>query len=226
MKFFTNSSGAFLLAIATSLFLINWTSPAYMVLPHDPVLVLSLRHLFWLVGGITLVIGLVCLFDDQPTRQMLLLAWLATIFSVYVCGAYWVGCHSLTGYLGGFSQAFGITEKMANSLAMVGVGYLLAVSYGSLLWLWRCKKLEKNFLKMPCPSCGGHIQFAVLNLGDKIACSHCQVAVTLCKPEEDLKTSCYFCKGHIEFPAHALGQKISCPHCKMNITLQQSGVTA
>ena len=67
-------------------------------------------------------------------------------------------------------------------------------------------KATDKSLKMSCSSCGGHIKFAVQNLGQRIACPHCQTAITLRQPE-NLKMSCFFCKGHIEFPSHALGQK-------------------
>ena len=77
-----------------------------------------------------------------------------------------------------------------------------------------------GLLKMPCPSCGGHIKFDTRNLGQKAACPHCQAMITLRKPE-NLKMACFFCKGHIEFPPHAIGEKMPCPHCKMDITLKE-----
>jgi len=224
MKLLVNLTGALLLGGAASLFLVNWTCPANLVLPHEPVFALSVRNLFWIVGGVALVAALFSLFDDQPVRQMALLAWLATNFVMYVGGVYWGGGHGLTGYLGGFSRTFGISAKFANVLGVLMLGYLLVVSYGSFLWLWWVRKRDKKFLKMPCPSCGGRIKFAILNLGQKIPCPHCQTAVTLGK-YESLKISCFFCQEHIEFPAHARGEKISCPHCKMDITLKQSGAT-
>jgi hypothetical protein len=226
MKLLTNISGALLLAMALSLFLVNWISPSYIQLPRDPVLAVSLRSLFWIFGGLALAVSLICLFDDLPTRQMFSIACLATVFNAYQIGVYCVGSRGLSGYLGGFSRAFGMSAYCAGALATFVFAYLLIMSYGSLAWLGRFRKLEANFLKMSCPSCGGHIKFAVISLGGQISCPHCQTAVTLRKPEENLKISCFFCKEHIEFPPHALGTKIPCPHCKKHITLQQTGVPA
>jgi hypothetical protein len=224
MKFLTSSSGALLLAIAGCLFLVNWTSPAELILPHDPVCALPVRLLFWIVGGLALAGALFCLLDDQPTRQMLLVAWLATNFLVYQVGAGFLGVHSLAGYLGGFTRTFGISAQAASILAILAVGYLLAGSYGSLLWWWRCRKLDENYFKMSCPACGTHIKFARENLGQDRPCPKCGAGVTLRRPE-NLKMPCFFCKAHIEFPAHAIGQKIRCPHCQQDITLQQPSVT-
>jgi hypothetical protein len=224
MKIVSTVAGALLLAIAASLFLVNWTSPANLVLPHDPVFALSVRPLFWIAGGLALAVALVCLFDDRPSRQMILLAWVATNFAVYEGGLYWMGCRGLTGYLGGFSRTFSLPATAANALVLASLGSLLALSYGSLLWLRQQKKLDRNFQKMSCPACGAHIKFALQNLGQKIPCPQCQTAITLRQPD-NLKIACFFCQGHIEFPAHAIGEKMPCPHCQMDITLKEPALT-
>jgi DNA-directed RNA polymerase subunit RPC12/RpoP len=73
-------------------------------------------------------------------------------------------------------------------------------------------------MKMVCPACGGHVQFAAPNVGQQILCPHCQKEMALREPE-NLKMTCVLCGGHIEFPPHAVGQKINCPHCAKSITL-------
>ena len=100
--------------------------------------------------------------------------------------------------------------------------YLLLGSYAAFagLWLERGRARAAETQKLFCPACGGHIKFAIQNLGQKIPCPHCQKTITLRKPE-NLKMSCFFCQGHIEFPSHVIGEKISCPHCKMEITLKE-----
>lgn len=226
MKLLTNISGALLLAVALSLFLVNWVTPTYILLPRDPVFSVPLKSLFWIFGSLAMVVSLICLFDNIPARQMLSISCLATAFTAYQTGAYCLGSRGLSGYLGGFSRAFGMSAYYTNALAALVFAYLLIMSYGSLARIRRLKKLEANFLKMACPCCGGRIKFAIINLGGQISCPHCQTAVTLRKPEENLKISCFFCKEHIEFPPHALGTKISCPHCKKHITLQQTAAPA
>lgn len=124
-----------------------------------------------------------------------------------------------------------LTDPLHLSRGLVGMLiafsplYLLAGSFTASGWLWlegrpaQARKRAAEFLKMPCPSCGGHVKFSVQNLGRKIACPHCRKEMTLRKPEENLKMACVLCGGHVEFPPHAVGQKILCPHYAKTITL-------
>jgi hypothetical protein len=218
--YFRTSAGALLLAMGTACFLANLASPADLVTPHDPILALSMRTIFWIVGGVSLAVALDCLFDKNPTRPMLLLAWRAFNFLVYRIGLVAEEWRDLTGLLGGLAQTFGISAKTANILVHALWGYLMLGSGYMIWWLAKQRKLDENLLRMPCPGCGGHIQFANQNLGRKSTCPHCRMAITLRKPDL-LKMTCFFCKQHIEFPPHAIGDKISCPHCKMDIRLKE-----
>jgi hypothetical protein len=219
---FTNSAGALLLALASALFLINGTSPADYVPPHDPIFLISIRDLFWILGGIAIVMALICFFSEQPARVISLLAWFAFSFWIYRIGLFAEGCRGITGFLGGFPHAFGISSKAA---AVLGDLLFASLLGGSCAALWLVRRLPQSveYKKMSCPSCGTHISFATENLGQKIPCPHCHKTVTLRKPEH-LKMPCFFCKEHIEFPAHALGQKIKCPHCKNDITLREPAI--
>jgi hypothetical protein len=220
LRIFTHSAAALVLAMASALLLINLTAPKDLVQPHDPIFALSFRSMFWIIGGLGLVVALVCLFVERPTQAATWLAWLATNFLAYRIGLVSMGCHSLTGFLGSVTYAFGIPAKTASVLTDVAFAYLLGGSCAVLLRGWRLSRLARTLEKMSCPACGVHIEFARGNLGQKIPCPHCQATVTLRKPDL-LKMSCYFCKKHIEFPPHAIGQKIHCPHCRMDITLKE-----
>jgi hypothetical protein len=249
---FTNSAGAFLLAMGMALFVINWTSPADYVPPHDPILLLSVRDLFWIIGAIAAVAALMCFFSDRQTMSSGMLLWFAISYLVYRIGFSFDGCPDLTGYLGGFAAAFGIAAKVADRILEIGFLYLLVGSMASLVWLWL--KGEKSpprrtstasrteawmpqpygsattpenvpaqpvfvrFLKIPCTTCGGRIEFPSNLFGEIIPCPHCKMPVTLQKPAS-LKMSCGFCQGHIEFPDYAEGEKTPCPYCKKEITL-------
>jgi hypothetical protein len=222
MKVLRKFSGALLLAVAFSLFLVNWTSPSYIVLPFDPIFALSQQWLFWIIGGFALAVALICLFDDRPIPQVFILSLLATAFIAYQIWVYCVGCRGVSGYLGGLSRTFGVSAHGAGVLTMLGTVILPILSYSSVGWLWWRGKLEAKFLKMSCPSCGGHLKFEFTSLGKQVPCPHCQAAVTLRKPDENLKMSCFLCKERIEFPSHALGSIIRCPHCHKDITLRQT----
>src|ERR1017187_6069665 len=119
LRFFTHSAAALLLATASALFVINLTGPVHLVQPHDPILGISLRYTFWIIGGIAVLVALVCLFSERPAQPTAWVAWLAANFLIYRIGLYWCGCHDLTGFLGSFSYAFAIPAKAANALANV-----------------------------------------------------------------------------------------------------------
>jgi hypothetical protein len=217
ISIYLNSAGALLLALASALFLINWTSPVDVVQPRDPVLLLSIRDLSWIISGIAAVLALVCFFSKHSTLPIVLLAWLAVNFWIYRIYLFSTGCHSLTGFLGGFSYAFGISTKASAVMADIVFAYLLGGSC-SALWIARRLPAPTEYQKIACPSCGTHIKFATQNLGQQISCPHCQKDITLCKLE-NLKMACVLCGGRVEFPVHAIGQKIPCPHCAKTITL-------
>lgn len=225
---FLNSAIVLLLAFALAL---GWFNLANMSLtpPHDPLSGLTLRLLFWLVGGLFLAVSLFCLGVRSCFFRVLLVAWLAVNFEVYQLGLFSIGSRSLHTYFGYVSPMFGVPSR---ALELFVQGAFLCFLIGSLLLLFGFRR-DKNqaraqadqlasgaMFKNYCPSCGGHILFSAINLGQKIPCPHCQCAITLRKPD-NLKMSCFFCQGHIEFPAHAIGQKLKCPHCHMDIGLKE-----
>jgi rRNA maturation protein Nop10 len=57
---------------------------------------------------------------------------------------------------------------------------LMAGAYGSSIFIWfRSWKIRRNYIKVACPGCGGHIEFPK-NAGNcKIACPHCGGGVRL-----------------------------------------------
>jgi hypothetical protein len=194
--FFTHSAAALLLALASALFLINLTGPTHLVLPREPLSGISFRYVFWLFGGIAVLVAFLCLFSQRPARLIPWLAWLGANFLIYRIGLYVEGCHSLTGFLASAAYAFGIPAKTAAVLVDMSFGYLLLGSCAALAWQWRRSSKTQSLQSSATPSL--HPSTTPF-----------------------LKTSCFFCQGHIEFPRHAIGQKIQCPHCKMDITLKE-----
>jgi len=215
-RLFTDSAGALLLALAVAMFISNCTNTGF-TLPHDPLLVISMRNTFWIIGAIELFVALVCLFGQHLRFKAILVLWLAMNLFVYQIGFLWNGNHRGLGvYLSGLANTFGITPSMAYLILKIVSLYLLIGSSIALLWLW--KEDTKGYLKIACAHCGGHIAFLPQSLGQNIPCPHCEAAITLSKPE-NLKMSCALCGGQIEFPVYALGQKLPCPHCAKNIML-------
>jgi hypothetical protein len=196
-RFFTNTAAALLLAMATALFIINLSGPPHLVLPRDPISGLSLRYLFWIIGGLAVLIAWFCLFSVRSSHLIPWVAWFATNFLIYRIALYFEGCHSLTGFLASVTYAFGLPAKAASVLVDVAFAYLLIGSSAALLFHWLrsfttpplqpsitppLQSCPTPFLKLSCPSCGGHIEFATGDLGRKIPCPHCKMDITLKEP--------------------------------------------
>ena len=110
IRFLDSSASGLLLAVAVAL-LIGDQTAADVILPHDPIFAISVRHLFWLGAGAALVTSLFVLFNGRATWPLLLLAWLATNFLVYQYGLYWQGGHGLTGYRAAFHGPLAFRQR-------------------------------------------------------------------------------------------------------------------
>lgn len=225
IRAYTYSAGSLMLALAVTFILANFQKqPTDFVPAHDLVFSLRLPILFWIMGGILSIVALLCLFGRQTNWQLPLILWLAMNLIFYGIGLNFTGAKGgIKGYLGEMGDVFGVSTNTMAGLLTISMWYLLIGSLIALTMAWLCELMKRAnpSIKIACANCGGHIEFFVQNLGQKISCPHCQNSLTLRKPEENLKMSCFFCKEHIEFPAHAIGEKISCPHCKMDITLKE-----
>ncbi len=219
---FTNSAAVLLAGVAAAFFAANLAT-GNLVQPHDPVLVVSTRSLSWVLTAAGLAASLLCIYSVNSRLKIALILWLSLDVLVYGFGFYWAGAHDIHSYLDIVAEPFALSSATATAILTVVFLYLLGGSCYLLTRDWLQKRdLEgSGYLKAPCPSCGAHIQFPAQNIGQKIACPHCQTMVTLRRPGDSMRMTCVLCGGHIEFPAHAVGQKLKCPHCKMNITLKE-----
>lgn len=223
VKLFICSAGGILLAASLIRFAIASGSSQALALP-DPMIGISLRYAILVVGGLELVVALICLFGKRTGLQLGWLAWLATNYAIYRVGLLAMHYHPQATCIGSFTDPLHLSDGITGLIMGFMPFYLLAGSYAAMAWFWLEGRRAKaaKFIKMSCPACGVHLRFDERNAGQTIPCPHCQVSITLRK-SEGLKMSCFFCHGHIDFPAHALGTKIACPHCRMDITLKESG---
>jgi DNA-directed RNA polymerase subunit RPC12/RpoP len=228
IQIFVRSAGAILLVAALGRFLIAVGDAQVLSLP-EPMLGIPLRYAVLLIGGFELAVARMCLFGKRIGLQLGWLAWLATNYFVIQLGLMWMGAHPQGTAIGSLTDPLHLSRGLTGIIVGILPAYILLGSCAALAWLWFgdratvAQRREAGFSKMSCPSCGTHIKFSLINLGQDIPCPQCRSAITLRKPE-NLKMSCFFCKEHIEFPAHGLGQKLQCPHCKRDITLKESTV--
>ena len=198
IQYFHYSAGALLLAMAAALFFSSRVG-ATIILPPDPFFAVSLKHLFWILSGLCLAVGLFTLAGKPRFMWVMVIAGLATVLLAYRLGCLWHGVHGLRGYLGSFSDAFGVSAATAEVMAEVTLVYLVLGSYFALAGLWWQNRR---------------------NAGRQISRTECPAPISL-PASGNLKMSCVSCGGHIEFPAHAVGQQIQCPHCAKTITLSK-----
>jgi hypothetical protein len=234
INYFVLSAGGLLLAAALSRFLIAVGNAQVLAL-SDPMLGIPLRYALLAVGALELVVALICLFGKQLGLQIGWLVWLSINFTVFWIGLRWQHCQPQGTCIGSLTDPLRLYHGRMGYVYKFVPFCLVLASYAAGLWFWLSKDARAarslvaqqrayqrdsaaGLLKMPCPSCGGHIKFAARNAGQIIPCPHCQATITL-RREDKLKMSCYFCMGHIEFPPHAIGEKLKCPHCNSEITL-------
>ncbi|MFM2296039.1 MAG: hypothetical protein RLZZ350_2452 [Verrucomicrobiota bacterium] len=222
IKIFIYSAGSILLGAGLVRFVIALGHLQVLAVP-EPLLGIPLRHAVFLVGIYEVAVALICLFGRSIKLQLIWLFWLLANYFIYRIGLFFSGIHPQGTCIGSLNDPFHLHEGNSAVLFALLPYYLLFVSLLALCWLWRASRITQsaNQLKMSCPACGVHIEFAHPNTGQKIPCPQCQTAITLRRPDENLKISCFFCQGHIEFPAHAIGEKIKCPHCQMDITIKE-----
>ncbi len=227
-EWFLNTVKMSLITFSLMLFWFNLNN-LQLVSPNDPLTGFSLRSVFWFTGTISFGVAVACHLLKSHFARLLLTIWIAVFFLLYCVGHWLISSLAIYGCIQYLSAMFGLSSQLLAALACVFLLYFLVggLCFIGCFWLDKGKMAlqEKGLasgesLKNICPTCGGHILFSAVNLGQTTFCPHCQASVTLRKQEE-LKMSCFFCKGHIKFPPHAIGEKISCPHCKMNITLKE-----
>lgn len=198
--------------------LLGGLSPSEMSYLSDPIFNVHWNNLMFFFGGGYMVAGFICLFFDRKSLGLFLTTWFSTNLIAYRIGLWIMGWRHSDGFMIG-SLGFSL---ISTDIILTASSLFLFMGSIAILWTdYQGREAAEN-LKMFCSSCGGHIKFAIQNVGQIIPCPHCQKTITLQKPDKSLKMSCFFCKEHIEFPIHALGQKTKCPHCSMDITLKET----
>jgi len=139
VRFFLQSAGVLLLITAFAKLASSFGS-AHVLESSEPLLSISFRHIFRIVGAIELVIAFICLFGKSISLRAVFVAWLATVFVLYRFGLWWIGYHKPCNCLGNLTDALHIPPQTADTAMKIILAYLLIGSYATLFWLWRQRK--------------------------------------------------------------------------------------
>lgn len=140
-SFYIRSSGILLLITALAK-MISATSSAQIMATLAPIINISYRDLFIMVGLAEFMVGICLLFGKNVGLQVSLLAWLSTNILIYRIGLIWVGYHKPCSCLGTLTDALHISPQAADAIMKFILAYLLIGSYATLFWLWRQNKKE------------------------------------------------------------------------------------
>lgn len=108
-----------------------------MLKMHDPILVLSYRDLFVVVGGLETIIAMLCVFGRRLTFQMLVLSWLTASFAIYRLALVRTGGLSHCPCLGHLTEALRLSPAAADRLLNAMFAYLVVGNCCCLVLLWR-----------------------------------------------------------------------------------------
>jgi len=134
-RLFMLASGA-LLAITSLAKIISAFGITGMLDKSDPILGVHFRTLLWLAGALELMAAYICFFSKQIITQVVMIAWLSTMFLTYRLGLLLIHYHSPCPCLGNLTDAIHISPQTADTAMKIGLAYLLVGSYGILFHQW------------------------------------------------------------------------------------------
>jgi hypothetical protein len=178
IRIFTNSAGAVLLALSIAKLFALWGNFG-LVQPRDPVLLISMRTIFWILAACELGVALACLFGRQAWLKLAVVFWLSSILVIYQVAFLSTPHHNFSFYLASLARAFDVTPDAAYLFLRIVFVSLWFGSAGLLIWLW-CG--SRGFLKCACENCGEHISFPLEGISRRITCPHCAAKTTLRAP--------------------------------------------
>lgn len=112
-----------------------------ILLRPDPILVVSFRTALFIAALAEVIIAGICLLSDYVKLQLILIAWLATCFSIYRFGI-WSASVGYCPCLGSIPDALHISTHTANVIALCISLFLLVGSYGGLIAKWITNRVK------------------------------------------------------------------------------------
>jgi hypothetical protein len=151
VRFFIRSAAVLLLITAVAEWIASSGPPKTLQTP-DPFLSLPFRYLLWAVGGIQLIIALVCAGNKRVWLPAASVVWLATSFTFYRLGLFLTDyqlcccsgsllgsapCCSDSPCIGDLTVANVISLRTADTIAVAMAAYLLIGGCCTLFWWWK-----------------------------------------------------------------------------------------
>jgi len=113
-------SVAVLLVISSAAKLISAGGSARVLGTADPILAVSFRNVFLIVGAVELVVALICFFKLNINLQIGSITWLTSSILIYRIALWGIGYHKPCVCLGTLTEALHIQPGTAD-MAMKGV---------------------------------------------------------------------------------------------------------
>lgn len=125
-------SAAVILLLTAAAKLLSATGQVRALDAHDPLLMLSYRSVFILVGALECAVAACLILSRRNVFKLQNIAWLSNSFLVYRLGLLWMGVTMPCGCLGTLTAALGISPRIADFWMKVVLAYLL---FGSAVFL-------------------------------------------------------------------------------------------
>ena len=127
-KFFTASGGVVLFITGVAK-IISALGTSLALKETDPIIGVSLRNLFLIVGVLEVTVSAVCILQKNPDLAVKLVAWIATMFITYRFGLWLLDWHRPCHCLGDLTRAIHISSQTADRIAKGALAYLFVGSY-------------------------------------------------------------------------------------------------
>jgi hypothetical protein len=124
------------------------TGSARLLDRADPLLMMTHRQVFILVGLGELAVAAYLLLGRDRILKLLSVVWLASMFAVYRAGMWWIGAPKACGCLGSLGDLLPVSEAVVTHGMLAILVYLWVGSVGLLLLSgWEKRELARGTMR-------------------------------------------------------------------------------
>lgn len=137
-------SAAIILCLTAMAKLVSAGGSARILSLPDPILGLPNRTVLIGVGAIELILAAVILFSKNSGIKPYLIAWFASNLVIYRLGLWWGNVAAPCSCLGTITDALPFSPKTIEWVMKFILAYLLAGSYGILIYKWFSGRVKSD----------------------------------------------------------------------------------